>query len=492
MARLADPYPSELVRLLLGGAAALLVALAVGSAACSGVEGAAAVVSDPGVQATVDLLFQPAPTQGCIPADHNGDGRVSAADLVALVRGAPVTCPATPTPSATSVMVTPTPRGELLIPASEPTAVITQLPNGLIVGGRPRMPPQYEVPAPPEARVEDLATGLEVPWSMAFAPDGRLFVSERPGRIRVITGGHLVPDPWATIAVQAVGEGGLMGLALDPDFASSPFVYVCYTFDDNGSTENRISRFPEVDGHAGAEEILLDRFPGARIHNGCRLKFGPDGKLYATSGDSFERSLAQDLGSLAGKILRLNADGSIPADNPFGPESRIYSYGHRNPQGLAFDPRTGKLFETEHGPSGEVDLGAYDEVNIIVPGENYGWPVVVGAPQLPQFVDPLLCYPDTAVPPAGATFYSGALIPEWAGDLFFTSLGAHHLQRLVLDAQRTHVLAIERLYDGAYGRLRDIIEGPDGALYMSTSNRDGRGFPAADDDRILRISGAAS
>jgi glucose/arabinose dehydrogenase len=173
----------------------------------------------------------------------------------------------------------------------------------------------------------------------------------------------------------------------------------------------------------------------------------------------------------------------------------VYSYGHRNPQGLAFEPQSGALFSTEHGPSGEFGLHAYDEVNIIVPGGNYGWPLAVGAPGLPQFRDPILCYPHEAVPPGGATFYTSTAIPQWTGNFFFTSLRAEHLQRVVLDASRKRVIAIERLFEkapdsGVYGRLRDVIEGPDGALYVTTSNRDGRGSPASDDDRILRIAPA--
>ena len=422
------------------------------------------------------------------------DGVPSAAEvniavIIQAVNNALKGCPAPPataTPTAS-------PRGTLVLNASDGVGIISQTPGGPIIGAAPRMPAQYRVTHPDEVRAETFISGLEVPWSLAFAADGRLFISERPGRVRVASAGALAPTPWATFQVSTgTSEGGLMGLVLDPDFADDPWVYVCYTFDDAGTPENRISRVREVSGHGGNEEILLDRFPGAAIHDGCRLKFGPDGKLYATTGDSFQRSLAQDLGSLAGKILRLNRDGSVPADNPIGANSLIYSYGHRNPQGLAFDPQSGALFETEHGPSGEVGFGNYDEVNIIVAGGNYGWPLVVGAPHLAAYHDPLLAFPDFAVPPAGATFYTAARIPQWTGNFFFTSLRGQHLQRVVLDASRTHVVAIERLfevaiYQGLYGRLRDVTQGPDDALYFTTSNRDGRGLPAADDDRVLRL-----
>jgi glucose/arabinose dehydrogenase len=409
----------------------------------------------------------------CLPGDADADGRITVDEILQAVGRALEGCAPEPTP-----------RGDLVVEGSEPVGVIRELPNGLIVGGTPYMPAQYRVPAPEEVRVDTFASNLVVPWAIAFAPDGRLFVTERPGRIRVVRDGVLEVSPWAVLSVRAIGEGGLMGLALHPQFEQQPWVYVCYTFNDGGPTRNRIVRLREEDGRAGEEQVVLDRFPGANIHDGCRLKFGPDGKLYATTGDAFNRSLAQELSSLAGKILRLNPDGSVPDDNPFGPASLIYSYGHRNAQGIAFHPHSGELFATEHGPSGEVGLGDYDEVNIIVAGGNYGWPLVVGAPGLDEFVDPLLTYPEDAVPPAGLTFYAADLIPEWTGNLFFTSLGAKHLQRVVLG--RDHeVLAIERLFQ--FGRLRDVIQGPDGALYVSTSNRDGRGTPAPEDDRILRI-----
>jgi glucose/arabinose dehydrogenase len=406
------------------------------------------------------------------------------------VPSAPATAspaPATPTPTG----VTPSPRGVKVVDASEPVGVVRRIPDGPVVGGAPRMPAQYRVTRPDEIRVDTLVTGLEVPWSLAFAPDGRLFVSERPGRVRIVRANGVDPTPFALLPVLSQGEGGLMGLAVDPDFAQDPWVYVCYTYDGGGTPQNRISRLHEVGGIAAEEQILLDRFPGAVIHDGCRLKFAPDGTLYATTGDATERSLAQNPASFAGKILRLNRDGTIPADNPFA-KSPVYSLGHRNAQGLAFDPQTGALFATEHGPSGEFGLQTYDEVNIIARGGNYGWPLAVGAPGLPELLDPLLAYIDSGVPPAGATFYTGSRIRQWTGDLLFASLRAQHLQRIVLDSTRRQVSAIERLFEedvdrGLYGRLRDVIEGPDGAVYVATRNGAGRAPPTADDDRILRL-----
>jgi len=335
--------------------------------------------------------------------------------------------------------------------------------------------------APFQPRVEVVATGLEVPWALAFAPDGRLFFTERPGRIRVIVDGRLLAEPVATLPVAAVGEGGLMGLTLDPEFARNGYLYVMYTYrDGQNRLRNKVSRLTEWGNKAGEEKVLLEGIPGANIHDGGRLKFGLDGKLYITTGDAAETGLAQRTDSVAGKVLRINADGSIPADNPF-PGSPVYSYGHRNPQGLAWHPVTGRLFSTEHGPVGN------DEVNIIQPGQNYGWPEVSGKGGAPKFSDPIIAF-SPSIAPSGATFYSGSELSPWKGDLFFTTLVGQHLHRIVLRAPDfASVERDERLFSGEYGRLREIVQGPDGFLYFATSNRDGRGWPSPEDDRILRI-----
>jgi glucose/arabinose dehydrogenase len=329
--------------------------------------------------------------------------------------------------------------------------------------------------------VEVVATNLVAPWSLAFAPDGRLFVAERPGRIRVIAGGQLQPAPVAELDVASTGEAGLMGLALSPSFQQDGLMFVMYTYrGSQGALLNRISRLTVQGNQAGGEQVLVEGIPGAGIHDGGRLKFGPDGKLYATTGDAADSSLAQGTTTLAGKILRLNADGSVPADNPF-PGSPIYSLGHRNPQGLAWQPGTGRLYATEHGPSGN------DEVNVIEPGQNYGWPVVQGRQVDARFAGPITLY-SPSVAPAGAVFYDGEPLAPWRGSLFFTTLAGRHLHRLVVGgADGRQVLEEERLFDGTYGRLREVVQGPDGNLYFTTSNRDGRGNPAASDDRVLRI-----
>ena len=205
-------------------------------------------------------------------------------------------------------------------------------------------------------QVETVAENLEVPWAIAFAPDGRIFVTERIGQLRVIENGNLNPEPVKILNVGGI-EGGLLGIALDPNFEENHYIYLYFTYNDFLSTFNKLSRFTESDNKLSDEKILLDKIPGGPFHDGGRIKFGPDGTLYITTGEAGNPGLAQDLDSLGGKILRINSDGTIPEDNPF--DSPVYSFGHRNPQGLDWDPETGKLVISEHGSR------AHDEVNVI-------------------------------------------------------------------------------------------------------------------------------
>jgi glucose/arabinose dehydrogenase len=340
-------------------------------------------------------------------------------------------------------------------------------------------------PSKPNAQVEVLARGLETPWAIAFAPDGRIFITERPGRIRVIKNGALPKEPWMQIEVYQSGEAGLLGLALDPAFERNRFIYAAHTYrDDKDKIKNRLVRLRDETGKGVFDKVLLDNVEGANNHDGGRVKFGPDEKLYWTTGDAQTTRLAQNLSSLNGKILRLNSDGTIPSDNPF-PKSLVYSHGHRNPQGLAWQPGSGRLYATEHGPSGFQGC-CLDEINLIEPGKNYGWPEIRGDEKRDGMVSPVLHSgtSDTWAP-GGATFVTRG---SWAGSLLFTGLRGESLYRIVFDPENPRkVMTFERFFVREFGRLRDVAEGPDGAIYILTSNRDGRGKPAVEDDRVLRL-----
>ncbi|MEE8227637.1 MAG: PQQ-dependent sugar dehydrogenase [Kiloniellales bacterium] len=368
-----------------------------------------------------------------------------------------------------------------------------------IVGSAPQKVEDAFVPHPPGYRAVAWVQGLEVPWSLVFLPDGRALVSERPGRIRLIRDGVLQEEPYAVLAaveggkgligfileLAVGGEGGLMGLALHPDFPEEPYLYAMHTYRGPDGVKNRVIRLEDRGDHGRFDKVIIENIPGGLNHNGGRIAFGPDGMLYVTTGETFEAQLAADLNSLGGKILRLTPEGKVPEDNPF-PDSPVYSFGHRNPQGLAWHPETGQLFASEHGPSGEFGLRAHDEINMIRPGGNYGWPNVVGAPGLKPYADPLVVWKETAVPPAGMAFYDG--------DLFVAVLGRGALIRISL-AQLGPGYRVERIerwfaqapHETRLGRIRDVVAAPDGRLYFLTSNRDGRGSPRPGDDKIYRL-----
>ena len=338
-------------------------------------------------------------------------------------------------------------------------------------------------------RVETVVSNLEVPWSIVFAPDGRMFFTERPGRVRVFENGKLRPEPVAVIPdVEPTGESGLMGLTLHPQFAQNHLLYLAYAYKSGREQLVRVVRFREAGASLTDRKVIVENIPAAQFHAGTRMRFGPDGKLYVTTGDATTREIAQRLDSLGGKVLRLNDDGTAPSDNPFvgqqNARPEIWSYGHRNPQGLDFQPATNLLFETEHGPSGFDGPGGGDEVNIVERGKNYGWPVIHHRAAHEGMESPLLEYTPACAPASGA-FYRGSALKEFTGNFFFGCLRGEGLQRVVLDGRR--VVSQERLLEHRLGRIRDVTEGPDGALYFSTSNRDGRGSPSRDDDRIMRL-----
>jgi glucose/arabinose dehydrogenase len=349
-------------------------------------------------------------------------------------------------------------------------------------------------PAPPSSEISDqfttpdgirlgvqtIVTNVEIPWSLAFAPDGRLFFTERPGRVRVYQNGQLLPAPALTLSdVRAAGEGGLLGIALHPNFGQNHFVYLLYTADSSAGAVNRLARYRELNNTLAERAVLAEDMAAATIHDGGRIRFGPDNMLYVTMGDASNPANAQSLSSLNGKILRFNDDGSRPADDPFS--SPLWTWGHRNPQGLDWHPMTGDLWATEHGQIGN------DEINIIRKGRNYGWPAIEGAATRPDMETPVRFY-SPAIAPSGGSFYSGTRVPGLRANFFFGALAGMHIHRVILDAaDPTRIASTERWLENRFGRIRDVVAGPDGALYFCTSNRDGRGSPVATDDRIARI-----
>ena len=250
-------------------------------------------------------------------------------------------------------------------------------------------------------KIEKVVGGLEVPWSIVWAPDGRMIFTERPGRLRVFEKGVLNPKPLFVVPdIEKSGESGLMSVALHPQFASNHFLYLSYAY-NSGGTQVRVARYTETPSGLTDRKVIIEGIPAAQFHAGCRLRFGPDGKLYVTTGDATDRELAQKLDSIAGKILRLNDDGTVPDDNPFvgKPNARpeIWAYGSRNSQGIDFQPGSNLLFETEHGPSGFDGPGGGDEVNIIERGKNYGWPVIHHQATQAGMESPLLEYTPSRV-----------------------------------------------------------------------------------------------
>ncbi len=353
---------------------------------------------------------------------------------------------------------------------------------------------------PPEKtakfKVETVASNLEVVWSIVFAPDGRIFFTERPGRVRVIENGNLREKPLFTFSdVKLDGETGLMGMTLHPDFAENKLLYFAYVYDTNDGKKVRVVRFKETGENLIQPKTIIEGISAAQYHAGMRLSFGPvDKKLYITTGDATKQKLAQDLNSLNGKTLRLNDDGTIPEDNPFigqkDARGEIWSYGHRNAQGIAWQPETNLMFQTEHGPSLIDGVSWFkkrsggDEVNIVERGKNYGWDKISHLMEKDGMETPLVEY-TPALAPASAMFYRGAAFPAFKGNLFFGALKGEAIVRLVIEGRK--ITAQEFLLKKEFGRIREVAASPEGFIYFSTSNRDGRGDAAKEDDRILRL-----
>lgn len=317
--------------------------------------------------------------------------------------------------------------------------------------------------------VQVIAQDLEVPWSLDIADDGRIFFTERAGRIRIIDNSTLL-EPFF-VNVEQRTESGLMGLALHPDFESNHKVYVYHTYANSTGVFNKVVAFTEQNNKFVDSETIIDGIPAADRNDGGRIKFGPDGKLYVATGDARQPELTQNANSLAGKILRVNDDGTVPEDNPF-PGSLVYSYGHRNIQGLAWHPDTGELYASEHGETGN------DEINIIKPGENYGWPIEEC--DATRFEEPVRCFSPALAPGGIAIPQSDAL--GYRGDILLASLKGAHVRQIDLETgESNNVLT-------SFGRIRDVVEAPDGSLYVLTSNRDGRVIAGQGDDKILRIT----
>ncbi len=354
--------------------------------------------------------------------------------------------------------------------------------------GRPNAQETSRASATP-LRVETLVSGLDTPWDLAWGPDGAIWVTERPGTISRVDAATGAITRVGHVDVVEVSESGLMGIAFHPDFASQPYVYVTHSYRSGRDIRNRLVRMRFDGATLGEPQVLLDNIPGAGNHNGSRLAIGPDRFLYMTTGDAGRGARAQDLSSVAGKVLRLTLDGRPAPGNPFG--TLVYSYGHRNAQGIVFHPETRVLYVAEHGPRDN------DEVNRVEIGGNYGWPAVHGFCDGDTSGEEAFCSNNDVVGPvtawtptvgvSGADFYDADLIPGWKGSLLVTSLRGATLFRLTLSADGREVVEREALFRGEYGRLRDVLVGPRGEVYLATSNRDGRGRPTSDDDRILRI-----
>ncbi|MEJ7732449.1 MAG: PQQ-dependent sugar dehydrogenase [Polyangiaceae bacterium] len=333
-------------------------------------------------------------------------------------------------------------------------------------------------------RAEVVASGLEVPWGIAFLPGGDALITERPGRVRLLRQGKLLPTPVATLSIGDSGEGGLLGIAAHPDVAKNGFIYLYLTAGNPAKNRVELWRFDAAETRDSRVDVIVEGIPAAQNHDGGRLRFGPDGMLYIGTGDGQQPESAQDPKSLSGKILRLTPDGKVPADNP-SPDSPVFISGIRNTQGFDWIDDT-TLVISDHGPSGEYKgRRGHDEVSVARAGQNLGWPTIYGCESGAGLVQPSISW-EEANPPGGAALYKGDGIPQWRGSLLMGSLKGEHLHRVGLDASG-QVTSHDVYLAGTHGRLREVIMGPDGRLWVTTSNCDGRGNCPPDKDRVLVI-----
>ena len=331
------------------------------------------------------------------------------------------------------------------------------------------------LPAFADLNSDVIVDGLNNPWEIVFGPNGDTYFTERDGRIWKMSESG-VANVIYTFPKSGSVEGGTLGLALHPEFEENKKIYVYQTNLELEFYQNKVFSFEVDENTLSNKQLILDGIPGAPWHDGGRIMFGPDQKLYISTGDAINPELSQDLSSLAGKILRLNSDGTIPNDNPFD-SSPVFSYGHRNPQGLAWST-DGLFVSSEHGPSGELGYG-HDEINVILKGKNYGWPNVVGNSFDTKFVNPLIHSGESTWAPSGMVFFDSEKISDFTGKFLIGTLRGEHL--MVLDiANDGSMISSEKMFDGEFGRIRTAEISPDGNLYLLTAN--------GNNDKIIRIS----
>ena len=323
--------------------------------------------------------------------------------------------------------------------------------------------------------VEIIAEGLQAPRSIDISMDGRIFVSEKRGSIRVVDNGTLLTEPVGDIKAENIGDAGLLGLTLHPNFTQNHLFYVYYTYSNSTGLFNKVLMLTESNNRIIDSKTILDGIPSDEYRDGGRIKFGPDGKLYVSTGDASIPELSQDLDSLAGKILRTNEDGTIPQDNPFS-NSPVYAYGFRNVQGLAWAPNSGALYSSDQGGAGN------DEINLISPGKNYGWPheECNSSDDDNRYTPPVLCF-NPSLEPSGIAFaFSNKL--GYQNHLIVATLKGSHLRDIDFDSGSQNTILV------GYGRIIDLVESEDGSIFVLTSNTDGRALPQQGDDKILRLT----